>query len=211
MFSASFAEPTDVTTQTRLRHLFGADTLFLADGATLRLSGSITLGPNVLFQGQNVLAGPVAVEMGCQLDGVTLGADCRVRAHSVLTKLTAGAKNVFGPFCFIRDDCTVGDDCILGAHFEAARSRFGSGVKISHRAFVGDATLADGVIIGAGVVFCNYLDGKRLATTIGAGALIGSGTMLVAPLNIGEGAVVAAGSVVTKDVPAGARIVQKRV
>jgi bifunctional UDP-N-acetylglucosamine pyrophosphorylase/glucosamine-1-phosphate N-acetyltransferase len=169
------------------------------------------LGPNVICNGRCRIDGPTTIEAGSVLTDVQLGGETTVRAHSVVAKLVAGRKNVFGPFCFIRDDCTVADDCILGAHVEAARSSFGSGVKVSHRAFIGDATVGDGAIIGAGVVFCNYLDGKsRRVTTVGAGAMIASGTMLVAPLAIGAGAVIAAGSVVTKPVAAGQKLIQKR-
>jgi bifunctional UDP-N-acetylglucosamine pyrophosphorylase / glucosamine-1-phosphate N-acetyltransferase len=210
MFTAVFLKSLAIESEKQLRELFATDTLYLARDATLTVEGEIALGPNVMFDGQSKLTGPLRIEQGCQIKDVTLGRNCNVRAHSVLSGVAAGEKNVFGPFCFVRDNCTVGDDCILGAHFEATRSRFGSGVKISHRAFVGDATLGDGTIIGAGVVFCNYEDGKRLSTTVGAEVVIGSGTLIVPPLRIGDGAVIAAGSVVTKDVAPGAKIIQKR-
>lgn len=212
MFTSTFSTPTTIRDATELRARFGCDALYLGRDASVTLSGTITLGPNVVLHGANRFDGPVTIETGSVLTDVSLGADTVVRAHSVVSKLTAGARNLFGPFCFIRDDCTVADDCILGAHVEATRSSFGSGVKISHRAFIGDATLGDAVIIGAGVVFCNYLDGKgRRPTTVGKGAMIASGTMLVAPLTIGDGAVIAAGSVITKPVAAGEKVIQKRV
>ncbi|MEI9997256.1 MAG: DapH/DapD/GlmU-related protein [Rhizomicrobium sp.] len=210
MFSATFAEPTEIAAEAALRTAFQTDRLYLAAGGRLHFSGAITLGPDVVFQGTCRLDGPLNVEQGCQLTDVTLGAGCNVRAHSVLARLAAGRNNIFGPFCFIRDDCVAGDDCILGAHLEAARSRFGSGVKISHRAFIGDAVLGDETIVGAGVVFCNYDAGRRLATTVGARVVVGSGALIVPPLTIGDGAMIAAGSVVTKDVAPGARLIQKR-
>lgn len=115
-----------------------------------------------------------------------------------------------GPFCFLRDGCVVADRCILGAHVEAARSTFASGVRISHRAFVGDAEIGEDAIIGAGVVFCNY-DGKgRQPSRIGARVTLGSGVLIVSPISVGDAALIAAGSTITKDVPAGARIIQKR-
>lgn len=211
MFSTVFLKSLTIDSEKQLRELFVTDALYLADGATLTVEGEIALGPNVAFEGANRLTGPLRIEQGCQIKDVTLGRDCNVRAHSVLSSVTAGENNIFGPFCFVRDGCAVGSNCILGAHFEGTRSTFGSGVKISHRAFVGDAVLGDDTIIGAGVVFCNYADGKRLATTVGAKVVVGSGTLIVPPLSLGDGAVIAAGSVVTKDVAAGARIIQKRL
>ena len=212
MFSVSFSEPVTIGSQVDLRAVFQTDTLHMAKGASLTLAGAITLYPGIVFQGASHLAGPVRIETGCVLTGITLGGNPSVRSYSDIDALTAGTDNVFGPFCFIRAGCSVGDDCILGAHVETTRSSFGNGVKVSHRAFIGDAKVGDGVIIGAGVVFCNYNDGKgRLPTTVGDKAMIGSGTLLLAPIAIGAGAVIAAGSVVTKDVAAGARVIQKRV
>jgi bifunctional UDP-N-acetylglucosamine pyrophosphorylase / glucosamine-1-phosphate N-acetyltransferase len=210
MFSTVFLKYLTIDSQAQLRELFATDTLYLAEGAKLTVEGEIVLGPNVMFEGANRLTGPLRIEQGCQIKDVTLGKTCNVRAHSVLNGVMAGENNIFGPFCFVRDGCTVGNDCILGTHFEGTRSTFGSGVKISHRAFVGDATLGNGTIVGAGVVFCNYEDGSRLSTKVGDKVVIGSGTLIVPPLSVGDGAVIAAGSVVTKDVAAGAKIIQKR-
>lgn len=211
MFEKHFADFQTVRNPAVLRDLFGTDALYLASGASLALRGHIVLAPNVIFAGSCTLDGPVAIEAGTQLTDVALGAESRVRAHSVLASVTAGRRNLFGPFCFVRDGCQVGDDVILGAHVEAARSSFASGVKVSHRAFIGDAEVGRDTILGAGTVLCNYIrDGGRQRARIGADVMIGSGSMLVAPLSIGDGAVIGAGSVVTKDVPAGGRIIQKR-
>ncbi len=196
MYTAYFEEPTTFSraTQAKLREKFATDSLFLGPDAWVTFHGGVQVWPGIVFQGTN-----------------RFGPDTVIRSFTDINGLNAGSNNVFGPHAFIREGCTVGDNCILGAHVETTRSRFGNGVKISHRAFIGDATLGDGVIIGAGVVFCNYDDGQgRLPTTVGARASIGSGTLILAPLSIGEGAVIAAGSVVTKDVPAGAKIIQKR-
>jgi len=210
MYSEFFSDRTTIESQSSLNRLFGAQCLYLSEGSTLTLSGRIELGPNVVFSGAVRIEGPARIETGSVLTDVELGPGTAVRAHSVLSHLKAGARNIFGPFCFIRDDCVVGNDAILGAHMEAARSTFACGVKISHRAFVGDANLGAGTIVGAGTVFCNFDGTGRQPTRIGAGVTIGSGTMLVAPITVGDGATIAAGSVVTKDVPAGAKLVQKR-
>ena len=211
MFEKHFAEFQIIRDQAALGELFQTNALYLAAGASLSLRGKIVLAPNVAFAGACTLDGPVSVEAGSQLTDVVLGPECRVRAYSVLSDLAAGQRNLFGPFCFVRDGCQVGDDVILGAHVEAARSRFASGVKVSHRAFIGDAEVGRGTILGAGTVFCNYIrDGGRQHARIGADVTVGSGTMLVAPLSVGDGATIGAGSVITRDVLAGARIIQKR-
>lgn len=210
MFFASFSAETLFTESGLLQAAFGGDRIDLQPGATLRVLGDVVLGPNVAFAGDCNLIGPIFVETGCVLTNVQLGQGTKVRAYSILSDLKAGERNLFGPFCFVRNHCEVGDDVILGAHMEAARSLFASGVKISHRAFVGDAKIGERTIIGAGVVFCNYDGGGRQVTEIGADVTVGSGTMVVPPLTIGDGATIAAGSVVTKTVPPGARLLQKR-
>ena len=210
MFSNFFHDAATIDSQERLNELLGSDCLFLHEGGSVVLSGEITLGPNVIFAGHNRIVGPARIEAGSTLTNVELGANNVVRAHSILSDLKAGDNNIFGPLCFIRDNCLVEHDSILGAHVETARSRFASGVKISHRAFVGDADVGRNTIIGAGCVFCNY-DGKgRQPISVGSDVTIGSGTMLVAPLAIGDNVVIGAGSVVTKDLAADTKFVQRR-
>jgi bifunctional UDP-N-acetylglucosamine pyrophosphorylase/glucosamine-1-phosphate N-acetyltransferase len=210
VFKAVFDHPTHFTDEAQLRDAFGTDRVHLDQGASVTFSGAVTLGAEVSFGGRCEMLGDVIVENGSILSNVALGSDNRVRPYSILTDIKAGDRNLFGPFCFIRDDCRIGDDCILGAHVEAARSTFGAGVRISHRAFIGDARVGDRTIVGAGVVFCNYDGAGRQRSEIGADVTLGSGTLLVPPLSVGDGALVGAGSTVTRDVPPGARIIQRR-
>lgn len=210
MFKSHFDRLQSFTNETELQDAFGCDRISLAAGACLELSGTVLLAKDVGFAGHTIIADRCSIYTGSILTNVRLGVGNQVRPYSILSDVDAGEGNLFGPFCFLRDGCSVGDDCILGAHVEAARSQFGSGVKISHRAFVGDATVGAGVIIGAGVVFCNWDGQGRQATSVGDGAVIGSGTLLVPPLDIGMGATIAAGSTVTKNVPANSKLIQKR-
>ncbi len=210
MFSTIFEQPTRIDDETQLRKLFGTDRLSLEASASVVFEGAITLGSDIVFSGDCRLGGGTSVGNGCILTNVDLGTENKVRPYSILSNVKAGSRNLFGPFCFIRDECIVGDDCILGSHVETARSVFASGVKISHHAFVGDANIGERTIIGAGVVFCNYDGSKRQPTWVGSGVTLGSGVLLVAPLSIGDGALVAAGSTVTKDVPKGSKIIQRR-
>lgn len=210
MFTTRFEVATRISDEAGLRARFGTDRLHLTPGSTVLFTGEVTLGTDVTLAGDCRVAGPARIENGSVLTDVSIGAGTVVRHYSILSNLEAGERNLFGPFCFIRDDCVVGDACILGAHVETARSRFGDGVKISHRAFVGDATVGKDTIIGAGVVFCNWDGEGRQVTAVGAGVTVGSGSLLVSPVAIGDGAVIGAGSTVTRDVLAGARLIQKR-
>jgi bifunctional UDP-N-acetylglucosamine pyrophosphorylase/glucosamine-1-phosphate N-acetyltransferase len=208
--TARFDAPTRVADEQRLRALFGTERLNLDRSASVIFDGEVALGQDIAFSGDCILGPGTAISQGGILTDVKLGHGNRVRPYSILTRVEAGDRNLFGPFCFIRDGCIVADDCIVGAHVEAARSAFASGVKISHRAFIGDAQIGEHTIIGAGVVFCNWDGTGRQATHVGAKAVIGSGSLLVPPLRVGEGATIGAGSTITRDVPAGAKIIQKR-
>lgn len=210
MFNIVFNVPTRINDETQLRMLFGTDRLSLEASASIVFEGLITLGSEIVFLGDCRLGGGTSVGNGCILTNVDLGPDNIVRPYSILSNVKAGSRNLFGPFCFIRDECAVGDDCILGTHVETARSAFASGVKISHHAFVGDANIGERTIIGAGVVFCNYDGSRRQATWVGSDVILGSGVLLVAPLSIGNDALIAAGSTVTKDVLSGSKIIQRR-
>lgn len=210
MVSANFDQEVRADTQEKLRLLFGDDQLYMEEGASVTFSGRISLGRGVVFAGINRLDDGTTVASGCEIQNCTFGRANTIRPYSILTGVTAGKRNIFGPFCFVRDDCVVGDDCILGAHVEATRSSFANGVKISHRAFIGDASIGERTIIGAGVVFCNFDGERRQTSELASDVLIGSGTLLIAPVSIGAKAVVGAGSVVTKPVAQSERVLQKR-
>ena len=114
-----------------------------------------------------------------------------------------------GPFARLRPGAVLEDRAQVGNYVEVKASRIGKGSKAKHLAYVGDAQLGAGVNVGAGTVFVNYDGYEKHPTVIGDGARIGSDTMLVAPLTVGKGGVTGAGSVITKDVPAGALAVER--
>jgi bifunctional UDP-N-acetylglucosamine pyrophosphorylase / glucosamine-1-phosphate N-acetyltransferase len=211
MFEAHFAAAQRISSQPELTACFGTDRITLAPGASLALNGTIIIGSEVAFAGACALGDGTNIGSGSQLTDTILGIGNEVRPYSIMTDTTAGDNNLLGPFCFLRDKCIIGDNCIVGAHVEATRSRFGSGAKISHRAFIGDAEIGEHVIIGAGVVFCNWDGQGRQQSQVGAETIIGSGSLIVPPIHLGEHVVIAAGSTVTKDVPAGSKVIQKRV
>jgi bifunctional UDP-N-acetylglucosamine pyrophosphorylase/glucosamine-1-phosphate N-acetyltransferase len=210
MANFNFEQPTLVDNQAQLQALFGTDRVSLDISSSVIFEGVITLGSEIVFSGNCQLGSGTSVGNGCILTNVALGPGNNVRPYSILSNMKAESRNLFGPFCFIRDECAIGNDCILGAHVEITRSVFASGVKISHRAFVGDAQVGERTIIGAGVVFCNFDGTGRRSIQVGSDVTLGSGALLVAPLSIGDHVTVAAGSTVTKDVPTGSKVIQRR-
>ncbi len=167
------------------------------------------------------LSPDVVLEPGCQLHGATLVAatavvgpdttltDCQVGegARVVRTHATGaliGAGTEVGPFTYLRPGTRLGASSKAGAFVEIKASEVGEGSKVPHLSYVGDATIGTGSNIGAATVFVNYDGRAKHRTTVGDNVRIGSDTMLVAPLSVGDGAYTAAGSVITQDVPAGA-------
>ena len=166
------------------------------------------------------LAADVVLEPGCSLEGSTRvgpGAlvgpdttlrDCEVaedarvvRSHCV--GAVVGARAEVGPFSYLRPGARLGAGSKAGAFVEIKASEVGEGSKVPHLSYVGDATIGAGSNIGAATVFVNYDGRDKHRTTVGDGVRIGSDTMLVAPVSVGDGAYTAAGSVITNDVPAG--------
>ena len=106
-----------------------------------------------------------------------------------------------GPFARIRMDAQVGPDARIGNFVELKKTRFGAGAKSQHLAYLGDSEVGERANIGAGTITCNYDGEKKHATKIGAGAFIGTNSTIVAPMEIGEESYIAAGSVITEEVP----------
>lgn len=145
------------------------------------------IGPNVVF-------GP----------GVTVesGAEIKAFCHLEGCHISRGA--TVGPFARLRPGAEIGEDGHIGNFVEVKNAILGEGVKVNHLTYIGDADIGDGTNIGAGTVTCNYDGVMKHRTVIGKNAFIGSDTMLVAPVKVGDGAMTGSGSVITEDVPAGA-------
>jgi bifunctional UDP-N-acetylglucosamine pyrophosphorylase/glucosamine-1-phosphate N-acetyltransferase len=161
-----------------------ASVFFAAD---TRIGRDVVIGPNVQF-------GP-GVEIG---DEVEIRAFCHIEGARIET----GA--VVGPFARLRPGSVIGAAAHVGNFVEIKKSELGAGAKANHLSYLGDATVGAKANIGAGTITCNYDGFTKARTRIGAGAFIGSDTSLVAPVTVGEGAIVGAGSVITRDVPADA-------
>jgi bifunctional UDP-N-acetylglucosamine pyrophosphorylase/glucosamine-1-phosphate N-acetyltransferase len=178
------------------------------DPATTYIHAGVTVGPDTTVHPQSYLEGATIVGARCtigphaHLVDATLEEGVQV-VQSTVTQSSVGAGTRIGPYSHLRPGCRVGRGVEIGNFAELKNAAVGNGTKVHHMSYLGDVTVGAGVNIGAGTVVCNF-DGKRKHhTIIDDDAFIGSDTMLVAPIHIGRGAVTGAGSVVTKDVPAG--------
>ncbi|WP_169569045.1 bifunctional UDP-N-acetylglucosamine diphosphorylase/glucosamine-1-phosphate N-acetyltransferase GlmU [Sneathiella limimaris] len=170
----------------------------LIDPDTVFFSYDTELGQDVLVE-PNVFFGP----------GVKVGAEARIKANSHLEGCHVGSGSQIGPFARLRPGANLGTDVKIGNFVEVKKSDLAEGVKVSHLSYIGDATIGSEANIGAGTITCNYDGYDKYQTTIGAGAFIGSNTALVAPVSVGKGAIVGAGSTVTKTVEDDALIVER--
>ena len=198
------------TNSNELKNYFGIDSISLDDNSTLKTNGNVKISSNVHFQGNCELDEGVTIDNGCVLKDAFIGNDSFVRPYSIIHSSRFGSNNIIGPFCFVRDKSMIENDCIVGSHVEVTRSNIKSNTKISHQAFIGDATIDEGVIIGAGVIFCNFNGIGSQSTSIGSNTLIGSGTMLIAPVTIGSNVIIGAGSIINKEVNKGEKVIQRR-
>jgi len=182
----------------------------LEDAATTYVDSDVTigadtiLGPGVVLQGTTTIGEGCQIQAGCRLTNATIGDRVIVLDHSVIVDSRVGAGARIGPFSHIRPLSDVGENAHVGNFVELKKTVLGRGSKANHLAYLGDATIGEGANIGAGTITCNYDGVNKNQTVIEDGAFIGSDSQLVAPVRIGKGAYVAAGSSITKDVPADA-------
>lgn len=185
------------------------DGLALADPARFDLRGELVFGPdcrvdvNGVFEGRVVLGEGVSVGAGCVIRDSEIGDGSEILPNSVLEGARIGASCHVGPFARLRPGTVLADKARVGNFVETKNTRLGAGSKANHLAYVGDAEVGRDVNIGAGVITCNYDGANKHKTVIGDGAFIGSDTQLVAPVEIGAGATVGAGTTLTREAPAG--------
>jgi bifunctional UDP-N-acetylglucosamine pyrophosphorylase/glucosamine-1-phosphate N-acetyltransferase len=185
-----------VQTELRARAMAGGATL--VDPTTVWLSSDTALGRDVTVH-PNVVFGP----------GVTIGDGVEVKSYSHLEGATVAAGAVIGPFARLRPGADIGAGARVGNFVEVKNAVLGDGAKANHLSYIGDATVGPAANIGAGTITCNYDGFDKHQTVIGANAFIGSNTALVAPVTIGDGAIVAAGSTIGRDVEADALAIER--
>jgi len=157
--------------------------------------------PDVAIEGKTVIGEGCVIQSGSRISNSSIGNNVTIKDHCVILDSTVESNCSVGPFAHLRMGAYLEEGSAVGNFVEVKKSRLGRKSKSMHLTYLGDATIGSQTNIGAGTVTCNY-DGKnKHPTVIGDNVKIGSDTMLVAPVSVGDGAVTAAGSVVTKDVP----------
>jgi bifunctional UDP-N-acetylglucosamine pyrophosphorylase/glucosamine-1-phosphate N-acetyltransferase len=161
----------------------------------------VSIDANVIIEGKVTLGDRVKIGAGCVLKNCVIGDDCAISPYSVLEDAVLAADCTVGPFARLR----TGSELAVGAHVgnfvEMKKARLGQGSKAGHLSYLGDADIGADVNIGAGTITCNYDGANKHKTTIGDGVFVGSDTQLIAPVSVGSGATIAAGTTVTRNVP----------
>lgn len=181
----------------------------IIDPTTTWIDSTVEISPDVTVHPGTALLGSTKIATGAVIGPRSTLTDCIVHEgaqvlESIATQTVIGEGSTVGPFTYLRAGTVLGDSTKAGAFVEMKNASLGSGSKVPHLSYVGDATIGEGSNIGAATIFVNYDGVEKHHTTVGDHVRIGSDTMLVAPVSIGDGAYTAAGSVITEDVPAGA-------
>lgn len=181
----------------------------IVDPATTWIDVRATLAEDVELLPGTHIAGSTTVARGARIGPQTTLLDCEVGEDAVVTRTDAtlaviGARASVGPFAYLRPNTQLGEDGKIGTFVETKNSQIGRGSKVPHLSYLGDTTVGDGSNIGAGTITANYDGIAKHATTVGSQVRTGSHNVFVAPVMIGDGAYSGAGTVIRKDVPAGA-------
>ena len=184
----------------------------ILDSATTWLDVDVEIEPDAVILPSTTLRGPTSIASGARIGPGTTLASCEVGEgasviHTWAELAVIGAGASVGPFTYLRPGAVLGAGAKAGAYVEIKNSTIGDGAKVPHLSYVGDAEVGAGSNIGAATVFVNYDGVEKHRTVVGEQVRIGSDSMLVAPVTIGDGAYTAAGSVITDDVPPGAMAV----
>jgi bifunctional UDP-N-acetylglucosamine pyrophosphorylase / glucosamine-1-phosphate N-acetyltransferase len=183
--------------------------------AGARIEAGVTIEPDatiesgVCLRGSTRIGRGAVIDVGCVLTNVDVAEEVVMKAYSVASDSRIGARAQLGPFSHLRPESDIGEEAHVGNFVETKKTRMDKGAKANHLAYLGDGVVGAGANIGAGTIFCNYDGVQKHTTTIEAGAFIGSDSQLVAPVRVGEGAYVATGTTVTRDVPANALAISR--
>jgi bifunctional UDP-N-acetylglucosamine pyrophosphorylase/glucosamine-1-phosphate N-acetyltransferase len=169
---------------------------------TLECGQDVAIDTNVIIEGHVVLGDRVVIGTGCVLKDCTIAADSIVSPYTVMESSTLAEGCTVGPFTRLRPGARLGAKVHVGNFVEMKNARLGDGSKAGHLSYLGDSEIGKDVNIGAGTITCNYDGANKHKTIIGDNVFVGSDTQLVAPVSVGEGATLAAGSTITRDVGA---------
>jgi len=174
---------------------------------TVVIDSTVTIGPDtvvypfVTIEGTTTIGRDCVIEPNVHLVNVTIGDNVHVKTGTVAEDAVVAEEASVGPYAHLRPGTRLGKHVKVGNFVETKKAVFGEGAKASHLSYIGDAEVGAEANIGAGTITCNYDGVNKHKTVIEEGAFIGSDTQLVAPVRVGKGAYVGAGSTITKDVP----------
>ena len=203
---SELAEVSSIVRQRKNEELMAAG-VTIDDPATTYIDTDVKVGPDTVIHPGVFLEGRTAIGARCELHAgarivdSTVGDNVTINNHSIITDSAIASGARVGPFAHIRPGSTVGEQARVGNFVELKKATLGNSAKANHLSYLGDADIGAGTNIGAGLITCNYDGVNKYQTTVEADVFIGSGTQLVAPVSVGRGAYVAAGSCITDDVP----------
>jgi len=177
--------------------------------ADVAIGKDTVLHPNVMLEGRTVIGEDTTVCSGVRISDCVVGSRVEILDHCVLRESQIDDEAHIGPFVHLRPGVLVRTKAKVGNFVEMKKTDLGEGAKANHLSYLGDATIGKGVNIGAGTITCNYDGVNKHRTVIGDHVFIGSDTQLVAPVTIGAGTVIAAGTTVTQDVPSDSLVIAR--
>jgi len=166
------------------------------------LGQDIEIDTNVIFEGVNSIGNNVAIGANTIIKNAVIGENVEILANCIIEDAVVGDRSRIGPFARLRPQAKLASDVHIGNFVEIKKSTVAVGSKINHLSYIGDAKIGSKVNVGAGTITCNYDGVNKFLTVIEDGAFIGSDTQLIAPVTVGKGATIGAGSTITKDTPA---------
>lgn len=183
-------------------------TVYVED--TVEVEPAAMINANVHLRGTTRIGAMTVIETGVVITDSVIGTNVIIKAGCYLDRAKVGGDVELGPYAHLRPGTEIGDRAKVGNFVEMKKTKFGAGAKAGHLTYLGDAEVGENTNIGCGTITCNYaVDHKKYKTKIGAGVFVGSDTQFVAPVEVGDGAVIGSGSTVTKNVPAGALAVSR--
>ncbi|MHB1025998.1 MAG: bifunctional UDP-N-acetylglucosamine diphosphorylase/glucosamine-1-phosphate N-acetyltransferase GlmU [Desulfobacteria bacterium] len=200
------AEATRILLERKLDDLM-ASGVTLVDPRRTYVETEVSVGqdtvidPGVTLLGATRVGRGVRIRTGCVVDGSVIGDGVEMKPYTVVSGSTVRKGAILGPFSHLRPEADIGEGAHIGNFVEVKKSRIGKGSKANHLSYLGDAIIGKKVNVGAGTITCNYDGVLKHPTVLGDGVFVGSDTMLVAPVTVGKGALIGAGSTITKNVP----------
>jgi bifunctional UDP-N-acetylglucosamine pyrophosphorylase/glucosamine-1-phosphate N-acetyltransferase len=170
--------------------------------ASVTIASGAHIGPNVQLRGATTIGADVVIEGTAIIRDSTIADNAIIKLGSHVESSSIGKHSTVGPFAHVRPGSTIGEHCRIGNFVEIKNAEISKGAKINHLSYIGDAFVGAKANIGAGTITCNYDGYRKSHTHIGAETFVGSNSSIVAPVKIGDGAYVGAGSVITMEVPA---------